>query len=96
MGKGDKKTRRGKIVRGSFGVLRKRKKKSAGNVHGPEKPKKEIKALKPEKAAKAEKPEKAAKVEKPERVEKVEKAARPVKAAAKKEKPADTEGKTGE
>ncbi|MCG8320556.1 MAG: 30S ribosomal protein THX [Cytophagales bacterium] len=30
MGKGDKKTKRGKIVKGSFGVRRPRKKKTSG------------------------------------------------------------------
>ncbi|MEZ4777770.1 MAG: 30S ribosomal protein THX [Flavobacteriaceae bacterium] len=37
MGKGDKKTRRGKIIRGTFGNLRLRKKRKHGNVKAPKK-----------------------------------------------------------
>jgi len=53
MGKGDKKTRRGKIVRGSYGVLRPRKKKP-GTAEVPDKkaPKKAIPAADEEKKVK--------------------------------------------
>ena len=43
MGKGDKKTKRGKIVRGSHGVRRKKKKKSTGKAPELIKDKPEIK-----------------------------------------------------
>src|SRR5512138_227860 len=56
MGKGDKKTRRGKIIAGSFGVRRPRRKKSSPV----------IKAVKP-----AEKPKKAPRTEVPEIAEPV-------------------------
>lgn len=47
MGKGDKKTKRGKIIMGSYGVRRPRKSRSAENVV------KSVKAEKPEKPVKA-------------------------------------------
>lgn len=37
MGKGDKKSRRGKIVRGTYGNLRLRKKKKVENIKSPKK-----------------------------------------------------------
>lgn len=49
MGKGDKKTRKGKISMGSYGVLRPKakRKKSAANVEPKAKPKKEVEEKKP-------------------------------------------------
>ena len=99
MGKGDKKSKRGKIIRGSFGVRRKRKAnkkvfetKPKGAVKEVEKPiaAAETKAVKPARTAKPKAPAKtvakpaAKKAEKePEAV--AEKAAKP---AAKAKKPA--------
>ncbi|MAY21523.1 MAG: 30S ribosomal protein THX [Flavobacteriaceae bacterium] len=39
MGKGDKKTKRGKIIRGTYGKLRLRKKKKRENIKSPQKKK---------------------------------------------------------
>ena len=53
MGKGDQKTKRGKITRGSYGKTRLRKKTSGGEVIAKEAPKKEKpKATQPKKVAK--------------------------------------------
>lgn len=86
MGKGDKKTRRGKIIRGSYGVLRKRK-KAATNAPGPGKPVKEkssVESAKPAKETKAPrvKVEKTTETKKADKTDKVKKVA-----ADKKSKP---------
>jgi 30S ribosomal protein S31 len=84
MGKGDKKTKRGKIIKGSYGVLRPKKKKSGAEAKATEKPKKVVKAeedKKPplkkapaKKASTAKKTTPKAEVKKDEpKVEKVEK-----------------------
>lgn len=59
MGKGDKKTRRGKINRGSYGVLRPRKKPVVATTAKPKAKKAAPKKAAPKKAA-AKKPAKAA------------------------------------
>jgi ribosomal small subunit protein bTHX len=46
MGKGDKKTRRGKIFAGSFGVRRSRKLEKSAKVKSPEKTVKAVKTAK--------------------------------------------------
>lgn len=88
MGKGDKKTRRGKIIRGSYGVLRKRK-KAATNAPGPGKPVKEkstVETPKPAKETKATrvKEEKTTETKKAEKTDKVKKGT-----AEKKSKPGE-------
>lgn len=59
MGKGDKKTRRGKIFMGSYGNTR--PKSAAAKFEKVEKPAKTVKAEKVEKAEKTEKPKSKAK-----------------------------------
>ena len=63
MGKGDKKTRRGKIISGTYGVLRPRKKKSAFTAP--------VKTSKLKEPKQVEEKAKVEKVEKPQPVEEV-------------------------
>jgi len=81
MGKGDKKTRRGKITRGSYGILRKRKKGSAINAPGPDKSKKGKSAVKDASPAKETKATKETKVAKEIKVTKETKAIKETKVA---------------
>jgi len=87
MGKGDKKSRRGKITNKSYGV-RRRKDSHLAIVKAvavpPPVPEEKVKPVKTAKPEKIEKPVKAEKAEKVEKVEKVEKTAKP-KAPKKKE-----------
>jgi 30S ribosomal protein S31 len=84
MGKGDKKTRRGKIVRGSFGVRRRRKGKTIAQI-----------IRQKEKETPAEKLVEVIKKEKTEKIDKAEEKPAPKKPAAKKTtvKKAETETK---
>jgi len=93
MGKGDKKTRRGKIVKGSYGVLRKRKKSPGASSPGPTGSRKEKDVSKPQKPAAESKPakgeEKVNEVKKPA-AKKVSKTDKPKKTTTtRKEKPSE-------
>lgn len=89
MGKGDQKSKRGKIIRGSYGKTRPRKKDakmvSASIKEQPIKAKKT--AEKAEKVVKAEKNEKVVKVAKAPKTEKAEKVEKTVKKSKESDKP---------
>jgi len=94
MGKGDKKTRRGKIVKGSYGVLRQKKKKKQGVgarvQDSPAKEKSTVAKAKPAAASKTSRVASKAKEVKAAGASKAEKTVKTKKSTTvKKEKPAE-------